>query len=73
MESVEMTAGEAAHAANQQQHINQQVHADRQANGGRLTPQEHQQVNREQKSCQPADSPREPQRTPGAAVELKSL
>jgi hypothetical protein len=49
--SGQMSPGEAARAENQQQHINQQVHADRQAN----------------------DSTREPQRTPGAAVELKSL
>ena len=46
--SGQMTAGEAAHAENRQQNINHQVAADRQANGGRLTPQEHQQVNHEQ-------------------------
>jgi hypothetical protein len=49
--SGQMSPGEVARAENQQQHINQQVHAYRQAN----------------------DSTREPQRTPGAAVELKSL
>jgi len=46
--SGQMAPGEVARAENRQQQINQQVHADRQANGGRLTQQEHQQVNREQ-------------------------
>jgi hypothetical protein len=43
-----MTAGEAARSENRQQNINRQVHADRQANGGRLTGQERQQINRKQ-------------------------
>ena len=43
-----MTAGEAGRAENRQANINQQVHADRQANGGRLNGQERQQVTREQ-------------------------
>jgi hypothetical protein len=46
--SGQMTSGEAAKAENRQAQINQQVHADRQANGGHLTQQEHQQVNHEQ-------------------------
>lgn len=46
--SGQMNAREAAHAENRQANINQQVHADRQANGGHLTQQEHQQVNHEQ-------------------------
>ena len=46
--SGQMTAGEATRAEGRQQQINQQVHADRQENGGHLTQQEHQQVNREQ-------------------------
>lgn len=43
-----MTAGEATRAENHQQNINRQVAADRAANGGRLTPQERRQVNRQQ-------------------------
>lgn len=43
-----MNAGEAARAENRQQGINQQIHADRQANGGRLTGQQRHQINREQ-------------------------
>ena len=43
-----MNAGEAARTENREQGINEQVHADRQANGGRLTGQEHRQINREQ-------------------------
>lgn len=46
--SGQMTTGEAARADNRQANIDQQVHADRRANGGTLTPQERQQVNREQ-------------------------
>jgi hypothetical protein len=43
-----MNAGEAARTENREQGINEQIHADRQANGGKLTGQEHQQINREQ-------------------------
>jgi hypothetical protein len=43
-----MTAGEAARTENREQGINQQVHADRAANGGKLTPQEKGQINKEQ-------------------------
>ena len=44
----QMTSGEAARADRTQAHIDQQVHNDRVANGGRLNNQERQQVNREQ-------------------------
>jgi len=43
-----MNAGEAARTENREQRTNEQIHADRQANGGRLTGQEHRQINREQ-------------------------
>jgi hypothetical protein len=43
-----MTAGEAARTENREQGINQQIHADRAANGGRLTGQEKRQINRQQ-------------------------
>ena len=43
-----MTSGEAARADQRQANINNQVHNDRVANGGALTPQERQQVNKEQ-------------------------
>ncbi|AFL88571.1 hypothetical protein Terro_2674 [Terriglobus roseus DSM 18391] len=46
--SGQMTASEAARAESRQQNINQQVRADRMANGGRLNGPERQQVNREQ-------------------------
>ncbi len=46
--SGQMTAGEAARTENREQGINQQVHGDRQANGGKLTGQERRQVNLEQ-------------------------
>ena len=43
-----MNAGETAHVEKQEQHINQQTKADRAANGGKLTPAEKKQVNKEQ-------------------------
>ena len=43
-----MSAGEAAHAENRQQNINRHIAADRSANGGRLTAQERQNINRRQ-------------------------
>ena len=43
-----MNAGEAARAENREQGINQQIHADRQANGGKLTGQQKRQINRQQ-------------------------
>ena len=39
---------ETAHVEKQEQHINQQVKSDREANGGKLTPSEKKQVNKEQ-------------------------
>jgi hypothetical protein len=46
-----MTAGEAARSENRQQGINRQISADRAANGGRLTAQEHRQINRRQNNA----------------------
>ena len=43
-----MNAGQTAHVENREQGINEQIHADRQANGGKLTGQEHRQINRQQ-------------------------
>jgi hypothetical protein len=43
-----MNANQTARVENREQGINEQVHADRQANGGKLTGQEHRQINREQ-------------------------
>ncbi len=43
-----MRAGEAARTENREQGINQQIHADRAANGGKLTGAEKQQINRGQ-------------------------
>lgn len=51
IKSGQMTAGEAAKAENQQRGINQQVRADRAANGGKLTPAEKKQVNKEQNAA----------------------
>ncbi len=42
-----MTAGQAARVENREQGINEQDHADRQANGGKLTGQEKGQLNKE--------------------------
>ena len=43
-----MTPGEAARTENREQGINQQIHADRAANGGTLTGQEKHQINHQQ-------------------------
>jgi hypothetical protein len=51
IKSGQMTAGEAAKAENQQKGINQQVAADRRANGGTLTASEKKQVNHEQNAA----------------------
>jgi YXWGXW repeat-containing protein len=48
LRSGQMTSGEAARAERTQSNIDQQVHNDRVANGGTLTNQERQQINREQ-------------------------
>jgi hypothetical protein len=47
----QMTSGEAARADRTQSHIDQQVYNDRKANGGTLTGQERQQINREQNAA----------------------
>jgi hypothetical protein len=44
----QLGAGQTRNLENREQHINQQVHADRKADDGHLTPKEHKQVNREQ-------------------------
>lgn len=49
--SGQMTAGEASRAEGQQQRINNQVGADRQANGGRLTAGERQQIHQRQNNA----------------------
>lgn len=48
--SGQMTAGEAARTENREQNINRSVAADRAANGGKLTPQERQNINSRQNS-----------------------
>lgn len=51
LRSGQMTSGEAARAERTQSDIDQQVHKDREANGGTLTGQERQQINSEQNSA----------------------
>jgi len=51
IKSGQLTAGETAKLENQQRGINQQVKADRAANGGKLTAGEKQQVNKEQNAA----------------------
>ncbi|MGB2668657.1 MAG: hypothetical protein WAK48_32025 [Candidatus Acidiferrum sp.] len=51
LRSGEMTSGEAARAERTQSNIDQQVHNDRAANGGKLTGQERQQINSEQNAA----------------------
>jgi hypothetical protein len=51
LRSGQMTSGEAARADRTQSNIDQQVHNDRVANGGKLTGQERQQVNGEQNAA----------------------
>ncbi len=48
VQSGSLTAGETAHLEKQEAGINREVRQDRKANGGKLTPQEHAQVNRQQ-------------------------
>ena len=45
--SGQLTAGEAGHLENNEAKINQEVKQDRAANGGKLAPQEHKQVNQQ--------------------------
>jgi hypothetical protein len=49
--SGEMTPGEASRAEHHEQNINRHVEADRSANGGRLTPQEHHNINERQNAA----------------------
>jgi len=51
LRSGQMTSGEAARVERTQSHIDQQVHNDRAANGGKLTGQERQQINGEQNAA----------------------
>jgi hypothetical protein len=51
LRSGQMTSGEAARAERTQSKIDQQVHNDREANGGKLTGQERQQINGEQNAA----------------------
>src|SRR5271155_4047374 len=51
LRSGQMTSGEAAKAERTQSKIDQQVHNDRAANGGKLTGQEKQQINGEQNAA----------------------
>jgi WXXGXW repeat (2 copies) len=51
LRSGQMTSGEAARADRTQANIDQQVHNDRAANGGRLTGAERQQINSEQNAA----------------------
>src|SRR5271154_2844791 len=51
LRSGQMTSGEAARAERTQSNIDQQVHNDRAANGGKLTGQEKQQINGEQNAA----------------------
>ena len=51
VKSGQLTAGETAKLENQQKGINQQVKADRAANGGKLTPDEKKQINKEQNAA----------------------
>ena len=48
IKSGQLTAGEASHLENNEAKINREVRNDRAANGGKLTAQEKQQVNRQQ-------------------------
>jgi hypothetical protein len=48
VKSGQLTAGETANLEKREAHINKEIHNDRVANGGRLTPAERRQVNRQQ-------------------------
>ena len=49
--SGQMTPGETARAEHHEQNINRHIEADRSANGGRLTPQEHRNINERQNAA----------------------
>jgi hypothetical protein len=48
VKSGQLSAKETAHLENKEHKLNQEIHTDRTANGGKLTPQERKQVNRQQ-------------------------
>ena len=52
--SGKLTARQGEHLEGREANIHQEVHQDRQANGGHLTPQEHQQVSRQQNNASKA-------------------
>jgi len=61
LRSGQMTSGEAARAESTQSKIDQQVHDDRVANGGKLNGQEKQQIQQRAECSQPSDLQREAQ------------
>jgi hypothetical protein len=48
VKSGQLSAKETAHLENKEHKLNQEIHAERKANGGKLTVQERKQVNRQQ-------------------------
>jgi Ni/Co efflux regulator RcnB len=48
VKSCQLTAGETAHLENKEANLNKETRADRAANGGKLTPGEKHQINRQQ-------------------------
>lgn len=48
VQSGQLTAGETKNLESREANVNREIHADRKANGGTLTPQERRQVNRQQ-------------------------
>ena len=48
VKSGQLTPGETANLEKREAHINKEIHNDRVANGGKLTPAERRQVNRQQ-------------------------
>ena len=48
VKSGQLTAGETAHLEGREAHINKEIHNERAANGGKLTPAERRQVNRQE-------------------------
>ncbi len=48
VKSGQLTAGETAHLEHREAKINKEIHKDRVANGGKLTPAERRQINRQQ-------------------------
>ncbi len=48
VKSGQLTAGETANLEKREAHINQEIRNDRAANGGKLTPSERRQINRQQ-------------------------